>query len=83
MRDLLVAAAEAGDFDEWPALERGLWLDAAIRSLGSRVEDDAAAYREVLGELPELIDRLDDRRDLWGVSGTHFKHRSPVSKPVG
>jgi hypothetical protein len=22
-RDLLVAAAEAGDFDEWPALERG------------------------------------------------------------
>ena len=34
-RDLLVAAAEAGDFDEWPALDRGLWLDAAIRALGS------------------------------------------------
>ena len=30
-RDLLIAAAEAGDFDEWPALDRGLWLDAAIR----------------------------------------------------
>jgi hypothetical protein len=32
-RDLLMAAAEAGDFDEWPALDRGLWLDAAIRAL--------------------------------------------------
>ena len=31
-RELLIAAAEAGDFDEWPALERGLWLDAAIRA---------------------------------------------------
>jgi hypothetical protein len=29
-RDLLVAAAEAGDFDEWPEQDRGLWLDAAI-----------------------------------------------------
>ncbi len=34
-RDLLVAAAEAGDFDEWPALEQGLWLDAAIRALAA------------------------------------------------
>src|ERR1044071_4425111 len=24
-RDLLVAAAEAGDFDEWPGEDRGLW----------------------------------------------------------
>ncbi len=31
-RDLLVAGAEAGDFDEWPALDQGLWLDAAIRA---------------------------------------------------
>ena len=34
-RDLLIAAAVAGDFDEWPTLDRGLWLDAAIRALGS------------------------------------------------
>ncbi len=66
VRDLLVAAAEAGDFDEWPALDRGLWLDAAIRSVGSRAGDDAAAYRAVLGELPELIEGLLERRDLWG-----------------
>ena len=33
-RELLIAAAEAGDFDEWPPLDRGLWLDAAIRALG-------------------------------------------------
>jgi hypothetical protein len=65
-RDLLVAAAEAGDFDEWPALDRGLWLDAAIRVLGSGAADDAHAYQTVLPELPELIRSLDERRDLWG-----------------
>ena len=65
-RDLLIAAAEAGDFDEWPALDRGLWLDAAIRTLGAGAGDDAAAYQAVLGQLPELIQRLDERRELWG-----------------
>jgi hypothetical protein len=65
-RALLIAAAEAGDFDEWPVLDRGLWLDAAIRALGSCAGDDAAAYRKVLGQLPELIAGLDERRDLWG-----------------
>jgi hypothetical protein len=65
-RDLLVAAAEAGDFDEWPALERGLWLDAAIRALAADASSDAAAYENVLPRLPDLIRDLDDRRDLWG-----------------
>ncbi len=65
-RDVLVAAAEAGDFDEWPALERGLRLDAAIRVLGGRTGDDSAAYLTVLGRLPDLIESLDERRDLWG-----------------
>jgi hypothetical protein len=65
-RGLLVAAAEAGDFDEWPALERGLWLDAAIRALGSSASDDGAAYRQVLPQLTDLIFNLDARRDLWG-----------------
>ena len=51
-RDVLVAAAEAGDFDEWPALERGLWLDAAIRALGARAGDDAAAYQTCSGSFP-------------------------------
>jgi hypothetical protein len=65
-RHLLVAAAVAGDFDEWPALERGLWLDAAIRALASTAVDDAGAYQAILPKLPELIDHLDERRDLWG-----------------
>jgi hypothetical protein len=65
-RALLVAAAESGDFDEWPALDRGLWLDAAIRQLASGAADDQAAYRLVLPQLPELIRDLDERRDLWG-----------------
>jgi hypothetical protein len=65
-RDLLVAAAEAGDFDEWPALERGLWLDAAIRALAADTSGDAAAYQKALPRLSDLIRDLDDRRDLWG-----------------
>jgi Family of unknown function (DUF6687) len=65
-RDLLIAAAEAGDFDEWPELDDGLRLDAAIRVLGARAGDDAAAYRTVLERLPDLIDRLDEHWDLWG-----------------
>jgi hypothetical protein len=65
-RDLLVAAAEAGDFDEWPALDRGLWLDAAVRALGSAAADDAEAYQSILPQLPDLIRDLDERRDLWG-----------------
>jgi hypothetical protein len=65
-RELLVAAAEAGDFDEWPAQDRGLWLDAAIRTLASGAADDAAAYETVLPQLPDLIRHLDERRDLWG-----------------
>jgi hypothetical protein len=63
---LLVAAAESGDFDEWPALDRGLWLDAAIRQLAAGAADDEAAYQLVLPQLPELIHDLDQRRDLWG-----------------
>jgi hypothetical protein len=65
-RDLLIAAAVAGDFDEWPTLDRGLWLDAAIRALASGAVGDAAAYQMVLPQLPQLIRRLDERRDLWG-----------------
>ena len=47
-------------------LERGLWLDAAIRALSSGAADDATAYQTVLPQLPELIRGLDQRRDLWG-----------------
>jgi hypothetical protein len=65
-RDLLIAAAEAGDFDEWPRDDRGLWLDAVIRALGEAAGDDAAAYELVLPLLPELIESLDHHKDLWG-----------------
>ena len=33
---------------------------------GLGAADDAAAYQAVLPQLPELIRRLDERRDLWG-----------------
>jgi hypothetical protein len=65
-RPLLVAAAEAGDFDEWPGEKRGLWLDAAIRALAAREAGDSAAYKAVLPQLPDLVRAIDERRDLWG-----------------
>jgi hypothetical protein len=64
-QDLIVAAAEAGDFDEWPSNERGLWLEAAITKLAQTASDDAAAYRLVLAELPSLVANLEARRELW------------------
>jgi len=66
-RELMIAAAEAGDFDEWPAFERGLWLDAAIRALANDAADDAESYARVLPQLPELAHHIDERRDLWGA----------------
>jgi hypothetical protein len=65
-RDLLIAAAEAGDFDEWPAQDRGLWVDASIRALAADADDDAQSYDVVLPHIAELLSTLDDRRDLWG-----------------
>jgi hypothetical protein len=64
-RELLVAAAEAGDFDEWPKRNRALWLDASIRALGSLAGNDAAAYETLLKHLHLLIIRLETRPDLW------------------
>jgi hypothetical protein len=66
-RDLLVSAAEAGDFDEWPALDAGLKLDAAIRALAADAAGDEASYARVLPRVPELIDSIETRADLWGA----------------
>jgi hypothetical protein len=65
-RALLIAAAEAGDFDEWPATDRGLWLDAAVRALAANASGDQESYAIVLPKIAELIATLDQRRDLWG-----------------
>ena len=65
-RALLVAAAEAGDFDAWPDDRRGLWLDAALRALVADCDGDAASYERALGALPALLDDIEGRRDLWG-----------------
>jgi hypothetical protein len=63
--DTIVAAAVAGDFDEWPSSDRGLMLDFAIASLAAGL-DDARAYRQVVPALDDLIDRIDAREDLFG-----------------
>jgi hypothetical protein len=61
----IVGAAEAGDFEEWPADERGLWLDAAVAKLAVS-GSDAASYDRVLSALDELVPSIERREDLWG-----------------
>jgi hypothetical protein len=63
---ILAAAAEVGDFDEWPDDERGLWLEAAVSALAEGAEDDEASYRRVLPALGDVVAHLEARRELWG-----------------
>ena len=62
---LLVAAAEAGDFEEWPTDDRGLKLEAAVRRLGT-LRTEADAYDRVVRDLENVLANLDAREDLWG-----------------
>jgi uncharacterized protein DUF6687 len=63
---LITAASEAGDFEEWPADERGLWLEAAITALAA--DDDEASYTRVLEQLPALVADIEAHRQLYGAS---------------
>ena len=65
-RALFVAAAEAGDFQEWPALDDGLRLDAALTQLGLAARDERQAFAEVLPAVQDLVRNLHAREDLWG-----------------
>jgi hypothetical protein len=62
---LITAAAEAGDFDEWPADDRGLRLEMAIRALAAGADGDREAYDRTLPALGALVQDVDTRRDLW------------------
>ena len=73
--DLLVAAAEAGDFSAHPGRE-GLKVALAIQAAdgssplaaqvrGAPVEDDEEAYRAVLPVLGDLLARPDRFEPLW------------------
>jgi hypothetical protein len=62
---VIVAAAEHGDFDEWPKDERGIMLEAAIARLASDL-GDSEAYARVLPMLDTLVPAIESREDLWG-----------------
>lgn len=64
--ELLVAAAEVGDFEEWPSDERGLWLQAAVTALGADARNDRDAYARVLPQLAALVENIKAHEDLWG-----------------
>ena len=62
---LLIAAAEVGDFDEWPSDDRGLRLEAALRRM-AMLKSDEAAYTRVMRDLEDVLANLDQREELWG-----------------
>jgi len=72
-RDRIVAAAEVGDFEEWPSDPHAIRIDAALRALGEDSCDDASAYARALALLPGLIDDVDARSDLWGEHWTRLE----------
>ena len=80
-REVLIAAAEAGDFSEY-STETGIRVSLAIqgsdqassnndtgsplaRRLAGEEADDARAYELILPEVERLITRIDDYEDLW------------------
>lgn len=63
--ELVIAAAEVGDFGAWPSSPRAYWLDAAIAKL-SGGRSDAACYERALPQLAALVATIDAREDLWG-----------------
>jgi hypothetical protein len=71
-KELLIAAAAAGDFEEWTAEPRGVKLDIALNKRGTQLshefgsESDETAYRVILPEVAGLLESLDTRQDLWG-----------------
>lgn len=63
-RDVLVAAAEAGDFDEWTT-EEGMKLEMAVRRL-SELVTERVAYERALAALPDLAANVAKYTHLWG-----------------
>ena len=61
----LIAAAEAGDFEEWND-NQGVLLDLAIRAM-THAHDDATAYAEVMKVLPRWLDDIEDAHSLWSA----------------
>ena len=63
----MLAAAAAGDFDEWDVSERGLQLNFAFLKLAKTASaEDANAYELLLPQVEGLLETIDDREDLWG-----------------
>jgi len=56
-RNLLISAAESGDFGEWTS-DEGLMLDCALESILYDFDDEASAYNRALDILPSLLSAL-------------------------
>ena len=62
---VMVAAAAAGDFDEWGISDRGVILDIALTKLAERAGDDEKAYEELLPRMEELLKTIPKQPELW------------------
>jgi hypothetical protein len=68
-QDLLIQAAESGDFEEWNS-DVGLKLDLTLCNMCDGDDDDEAGYERALPEMPRLLQDFRDNegaayQDLW------------------
>lgn len=78
-RDILVAAASAGDFKEWPSGDAGLAglrLDAAIASASEDGASDGESYERLMQRLPALVDEVaaGGAEELWQAAWSRLEH---------
>ena len=62
---VMVAAAAAGDFEEWDLSDRGMILDIAFSKLAQEAGSDKAAYEELLPKVEELLQTIPKQPHLW------------------
>jgi len=78
-RELLIAGAAAGDFEEWVGDGRGVKLDLALTKMVSQLshsyggDEDARAYKQLLPKVGSLLKDLDNRQDLWGDAWLEYE----------
>mmetsp|Transcript_8094 Transcript_8094/g.20782 ORF Transcript_8094/g.20782 Transcript_8094/m.20782 type:complete len:296 (-) Transcript_8094:394-1281(-) len=63
-REVLIQAAEAGDFGEWPS-DDAVRVDAALCELRERSGSTEEAYAAAFARLPALLDDVDSAQELW------------------
>lgn len=63
--NVMIAAAAAGDFEEWDFSDRGMILDIALKKLAQEAGSEKAAYEQLLPKMEELLMTIPKQPHLW------------------